>query len=83
MWNMVTAAPEKVDADAPAKPGFVDPDAAKPDVSADHCAPSISKAERFKRLSKYGAVRETGLNEYSAGSKSITFLSPTELLNCR
>lgn len=73
MWNVDMAA---------TKP-FVDPDAAKLDAPSDHCAPNISKPERLKRLSKHGTVRETGLNEYSAGSRSITFLSTTELLNCR
>jgi len=72
-WNVDTAAPQP----------FVDPDVAKVQAPADHCAPNISKAERLKRLSKHGTVRETGLNEYSAGSRSITFLSATELLNCR
>ena len=73
MWNVDTAV---------TKP-FVEPDAVKWDAPADHCAPNISKAERLKRLSKHGTVRETGLNEYSAGGRSITFLSTTELLNCR
>jgi hypothetical protein len=73
MWNMNTTPP---------KLNRVAPDAAKPDLVADHCAPNISKSERLKRLSTHGTLRETGLNEFSAGSRSITFLSTTELLNC-
>lgn len=71
-WNLDTNAP-KIDSN---------PDPVKAE-GADHCAPNITKAERLKRLSRYGTVRETGLNEYSAGGRVITFLNSTELLNCR
>lgn len=37
----------------------------------DHCQPSLSKTERLKRLSQHGAVRETGLDEYSAGAHRV------------
>lgn len=50
---------------------------------ADHCAPNISRAERLRRLSLHGTLRETGLNSYSAGGKAITFLNNTELLSCQ
>jgi hypothetical protein len=74
MWNLDTSVP---------KP-FIDPDDAKwESPAADHCAPDLSKAERLKRLGKHGSVREIGLNEYSAGGRSIKFLNATELLNCR
>lgn len=63
----------------------------KPDVipdlpgldKPDHCAPNLSKAERLKRLARHGTVRETGLNEYSAGSRSVHFLNSSELLGCK
>jgi hypothetical protein len=49
----------------------------------DHCAPNLSKAERLRRLSQHGKVRETGLNEYTAGLRAVHFLTSTELLSCK
>ncbi|QIM50757.1 hypothetical protein [Hydrogenophaga crocea] len=74
-WNLITKmsqpAPEPREPPRPEQAG------------ADHCAPGLTRAERLKRLSRFGQVRETGLGEYSAGARSVTFLSTGELLNCR
>lgn len=43
------------------------------DKSLDHCGPGLSKTERLKRLALNGSLRETGMNSYTAGSKSIAF----------
>lgn len=48
----------------------------------DHCAPSISKAERLKRLSQHGTLRETGTGQYSASRHSLHFFYDGSLLNC-
>ena len=66
-WNIITEAT----AQAPA---------AKPIL--DHCAPSISKAERLKRLSQHGTLRETGTGQYSAAGHSLHFFYDGSLLNC-
>lgn len=70
-WNVDTADPKPVAAPSPVA------------LDNDHCAPGLSKAERLKRLARHGTVRETGLNEYSAGGKSVNFLGSSEILNCR
>ena len=71
-WNLDTSEPKL----------FVDPDILSLD-KPDHCAPNLSKAERLKRLARHGTIRETGLNEYNAGGRSIHFLNSSELLSCR
>jgi hypothetical protein len=58
------------------------PEVEKPEP-ADHCAPRLTKAERLKRLSQYGAVRETGMGEYSVGSKVVNFFADGSLMSCR
>lgn len=51
---------------------------------ADHCAPNLSKAERLKRLTQHGSLRETGNGEYSAGDRSVLFNSyDGALIYCR
>jgi len=42
-------------------------------AGTDHCAPSLSKSERLKRLAAFGTVRETGKDSYSAGGRSVLF----------
>lgn len=49
----------------------------------DHCAPGLSKAERLRRLSQYGTVREAGNGEYTAGARSVYFMFDGSLINCR
>lgn len=49
----------------------------------DHCAPNLSKAERLKRLSQHGIVRQTGYGEYTAGNKSVNIFEDRTLINCR
>jgi hypothetical protein len=50
----------------------------------DHCAPNISKPERLKRLGKYGAVRQTGMGEYTVGEHKVHYLGGgSELYDCR
>ena len=53
-------------------------------VFADPCAPSLSRAERLKRLAQYGTVRETGYNTYSVGAREIMFSTGSaEVISCR
>jgi hypothetical protein len=50
--------------------------------NTDHCAPSLSKAERLKRLALKGNVRETGANTYTAGGGYVSFNYSDSLLQC-
>jgi hypothetical protein len=50
--------------------------------SLDHCAPNLTKAERLRRLSKHGELRETATGSYSAGERSVHFFYDGSLLNC-
>jgi len=50
--------------------------------NTDHCAPSLSKAERLKRLALKGNVRETGANTYTAGGGYVSFNYGDSLLQC-
>lgn len=57
---------------------------APPDVSInleDHCAPDLSRAERKRRLSKFGTIRETGLGTYEAGAHRLV-LSDSTVISC-
>jgi hypothetical protein len=70
-WTLET----KIPPDPP--PGF------KEDTEIpDHCAPNLSRAERIKRLSRNGELRETGSGIYVAGERSVHFFSDGGLLNC-
>lgn len=72
-WNLdVNAAPF-----SPSK----SQDAIRP--ALDHCAPDLQRAERLRRLAQHGAVREAGLGEYTAGTRSLRILPDGSLLNCR
>ncbi|MDO9485020.1 MAG: hypothetical protein Q7K25_03055 [Actinomycetota bacterium] len=64
---------------APAKPQRPPEDL----TDADHCAPGISREERLRRLAAHGRVRETGLGEYTAGTRQVNILSSGQLLSCR
>ena len=48
---------------------------------ADPCASDLSKAERKRRLSKFGTIRETGLGTYEAGGHRLV-LSDSTLIAC-
>ncbi|MES2279880.1 MAG: hypothetical protein V4542_00555 [Pseudomonadota bacterium] len=61
-WNLETQ--------SPVVPSL---DFAPTDRPLDHCGPGLSKVERLKRLALSGSLRETGMNSYSAGNKSISF----------
>jgi hypothetical protein len=50
--------------------------------SSDHCAPSLSRSERLKRLARHGVVRETGQGSFSAGTKTILFQYDGTVLYC-
>jgi hypothetical protein len=63
---------------APPKPEF-----ASADVASDHCAPGLSRQERLRRLARHGQVRETGIDSFSVGHRSVSFLSGSEVLSCR
>jgi hypothetical protein len=72
-WNLITEAVAPKPVSEP-----------EPQPVLDHCAPNISKAERLKRLAQYGAVRETGTDEYSAADHSVTFFHyDGSLMNCQ
>lgn len=50
----------------------------------DHCARNLSKAERLKRLSQHGPLREKGSGSFSAGGHSVSFFEyDGSLLDCR
>jgi hypothetical protein len=70
-WTLETAIPPS-------------PVASNSTEGADHCAPNLPKAERLKRLAKYGALRETGVGGYEAGSHSVMFNTyDGSLIYCR
>lgn len=80
-WNFNLEAP-KVPTSV-ADPNTFDPDAYLAGKKAlDHCAPNLTKAERLRRLSMNGTVRETGYGEFSVGDKSIV-LSGGTVISCR
>lgn len=59
--------------------------AVSPDDSVnleDPCAPDITKAERKRRLSRFGTIRQTADNSFSAGEHSIVFYSDGTLALC-
>jgi hypothetical protein len=62
-----------------------DPNTAKsltPDGSStDPCSPGLTKAERLRRLSNYGMIRQTGGETYEAGSHSVFYAAGT-LISC-
>lgn len=77
-WSLKTNVEPSAPPPAPA-PKAVAP---KPTM-LDHCAPGLTRAERLQRLAQYGSVREKGLNEYSAGSRSVIFTySGNSILSC-
>ena len=49
----------------------------------DHCAPGLTRAERLKRLSTRGQLRETSKGQYEAGGRSVAFHYDGELMFCR
>lgn len=60
----------------------------KPETSSetgpDHCAPNLTKAERLKRLSTYGKLRQTGDGAYAVGHRTVTFFTyDNSLLHCQ
>ncbi len=42
-------------------------------MQANHCAQGLAKAERLRRLGKFGTVRRTAAKTYRAGSHSVSF----------
>lgn len=70
-WNLITE-PQPVTEQQLTKPML------------DHCAPGLTKAERLKRLSQHGQLRETRTGAYTAGGHSVTFFEyDGSLLNCQ
>jgi hypothetical protein len=63
LWTFDTQIPKVVTPTSSSKPLAVG--------GTDHCAPSLSRAERLKRLAMFGTVRETGKDTYSAGGRSV------------
>lgn len=55
---------------------------AETNTLVDPCAPDLSRAERLRRLSSFGSVRQTGDENYEAGSHSILF-SFGNMIYCR
>lgn len=76
-WNFATEIPKVPAIDAPAI------GAPAEGKLLDHCAPSLTKAERLRRLSQYGTVRETGGGEFSVGNRSVMFGYDGSVLICR
>lgn len=72
-WNLNTEAPAaEVKAETSEEAG------------PDHCAPNLTKAERLKRLSTYGTLRQTGDGTYSVGYRTVSFFTyDNSLLNCQ
>jgi len=60
--------------------------AVTPDIRSelpDPCAPNLSKAERKRRLSKFGTIRQTGGGTFEAGGHTITFFEyDGSLISC-
>lgn len=55
-----------------------------PEAGPDHCAPNLTKAERLKRLSTYGKLRQTGDGAYAVGYRTVTFFTyDNSLLSCQ
>lgn len=48
---------------------------------ADHCAPGLSRQERMRRLAKHGQIRETGMGEFTVGSRRLFYIGG-ELYSC-
>jgi len=69
-WNLSTEKADWENAPVVAPKEFGDP-----------CEPKISKAERIKRLAKYGTVRQAGEDRYEVGSHGLAFFG-NELLRC-
>ena len=55
-----------------------------PEAGPDHCAPNLTKAERLKRLSTHGKLRQTGDGAYAVGYRTVTFFTyDNSLLSCQ
>lgn len=52
-----------------------------PSAPQDHCALGLSRPERLKRLAAHGEVRQTGSDEFTAGSHSVIYIGG-ELYRC-
>lgn len=51
---------------------------------SDPCAPGLSKAERLRRLSGFGSVRQTAQGTFTAGPHEVMFsLDTTTLISCQ
>lgn len=48
----------------------------------DPCAPGLANEERLRRLARFGEVRQTSSNTYTAGARSLSFIG-TQLGHCR
>ncbi|MDY0746547.1 hypothetical protein SNE35_18685 [Paucibacter sp. R3-3] len=68
---------------APAQSEAPPPQVSEAKPVLDHCAPSLSKAERMKRLAQHGTVRETGTGTFEAGERTISFGYDGALAYCR
>ncbi len=50
--------------------------------NGDHCEPGLARAERLRRLAQFGQVRETGMNDYAAGGKSLMLGYDGKVIYC-
>lgn len=71
-----------VSTEAPKRPPMDPLSLAQLPSNEDPCAPGLSRAERLKRLARFGQVRETGLNEFTAGSHRVVFAYAAEVMTC-
>lgn len=49
---------------------------------SDPCAPGLTRAERLKRLAAVGSVRQTGTDQFEAGSRTVMFGYNGGLIYC-
>lgn len=76
-WTIDTSAPKPAPIVVPRPP-----EVGKDTSDSDHCAPGLTRQERMRRLAKHGQVRETGMGEFTVGSKRLFYIGG-ELYSCR
>lgn len=52
-------------------------------VTSDPCAPGLTREQRLDRLKRFGTLRQTSENIFSAGIHQIIFSNSGHIINCR
>lgn len=52
-------------------------------VTSDPCAPGLTREQRLDRLKRFGTLRQTSENIFSAGIHQIIFSNRGHIINCR